>query len=59
MTFAASAILMLSALCVPATIISLYKLSTRLDIFSLDPDVTLTISVSRCFLSPGFILSGL
>ena len=56
---AASATLMLSALWVPAVIIPLYKSSTKFDIFSVEPDVTLTILTNLWFLSPGFILSGL
>ena len=57
-TFAASATLMLSALCVPARIISLYNSSISVAILGVEPDVIFLIFVNRCSLSPVLILSG-
>ena len=50
---------MLSATNVPASIISLYNLSTTVVINFVDPDVIFLILDIVCNLSPGFILSGL
>ena len=57
-TLEASATSILDAKCVPAVIISLYKSSTCLAISGVDPEVTLSIFVTVCSLSPGLILSG-
>ena len=57
-TLAASATLILLALCVPATIISLYNSSTSKAISGVDPAVTFLMSTNVCFLSPGLIRSG-
>jgi hypothetical protein len=57
-TFADSAILILFVRKVPALIIFLYKLSTNLLVFSLEPEVIFFIVVKLFFLSPGLILSG-
>lgn len=46
MTFAASAILMLLTLYVPALIIFPYKLSIKLAIFFVEPDVIFLISTN-------------
>ena len=56
--FAASAILILAALCVPATIICWYKLSISIATSGVDPEVIFLIFLNLCFLSPGLILSG-
>ena len=58
-TFAASATLILGALCVPAIIISEYKSSIILATFKFEPDVIFLIFEIVYFLSPGFIRSGL
>ena len=58
MTFAASAILILSTLYMPAFIIDEYNFETFESAFLFDPETTLTISVNFLFLSPGLILSG-
>ena len=57
-TFDASAILIDSAKCVPALIISLYRLSTSIAAAFDEPDVTFIIEVTCLSLSPGFIRSG-
>ena len=58
MTFAASAILILPALWVPALIIWRYRLSTKSAILGVEPEVTFLIEVRLWSLSPGLIRSG-
>ena len=57
-TLAASATFILFALCVPATMISLYNSSTSVAISGVEPAVTFLILTILCFLSPGLIRSG-
>ena len=57
-TLAASAILIESALWMPALIIKEYNFAIIFDDLEFDPEVIFTISVTL-FLSPGLILSGL
>jgi hypothetical protein len=57
-TLAASAILILSVLYVPARIISLYSSSTSEAISGVEPEVIFKILVIVCFLSLGLIRSG-
>ena len=51
--------MILDALKVPAVIIELYSRSIVSAASGVEPDVTLSILVIVCCLSPGFILSGL
>ncbi len=57
-TLAASATLILLALCVPAIIISWYSSSTSVAILGVEPAVTFLMLTILCFLSPGLIRSG-
>ena len=58
-TFAASATFIVGARWVPAVIILAYSSSTFLPISGVLPEVTFSIFVTVCSLSPGLILSGL
>ena len=57
--FAASATLILDALCVPASIIDSYSSATISRISSDDAETIFTVFVRVLTLSPGLILSGL
>jgi hypothetical protein len=59
MTLAASATLMLQALCVPAVMIEAHSRSTKSAISGVEPEVTLRMPGRRCCLSPGLMRSGL
>ncbi len=58
MTLAASATLMLLALCTPAVITEAYMSWTNFAVFSSSPETTLTIFVMVRSLSPGLTRSG-
>ena len=58
-TLAASATRMLGALWVPAVMMPAYSASTNSAASGVEPEVTFTIELTRCSLSPGLMRSGL
>ena len=59
MTFAASATFIEEAEKTPDLIIFKYSFLIKIEDSSVDPEVIFLIFTNVCFLSPGFILSGL